>query len=486
MSWFTKKKDSDDKQKKSSVLAIETMQNDLEHTEKEEKKEKKPLKKSPFLTEQKTEKETDEKDNTKKEEETPIAESNQKKENPVFPTEEDDSEKTKKENFSKSAPHTEEDKMEKLVKVSDLKPKNKKMSKKKEKISDKKSTRKLLKKEISVFPEIKKENKKIVLPIKQTPHELAKNNLNKSPFGVPKKGITIVSKEKIAKQKKAKQEEEKKVNKPLLIFAVIIFILTLTAIGYNYYRNTKVDSPIKTPPMVIKEEPTEPAYTTDNFADAAVILQTSKELLLTDLKKFIKKEKELDPNKFSNGVFIRPLQNEAEYITGEEVLKIFNSQDFAINSFLDKPVVIFATEEEVDIEEILGTIDKNQKAKTATLTEPAIVKKKVIKLSLLLELKKDSRPGDVIERMTEIETTFPGTLKSLMIEESVSLVNEKIVFSQATQEKRDLVHVSRYFNFKSGNITQSIEWGSLLYKNKSYIFFTTSKASTESLLKGLF
>lgn len=104
----------------------------------------------------------------------------------------------------------------------------------------------------------------------------------------------------------------------------------------------------------------------------------------------------------------------------------------------------------------------------------------------MLEIKKESNPGDVIERLTEIETTFPGTLKSLMIEEEPNLVNEKIIFGQATPEKRELIHALRYFNFTEGNTTQAIEWGSLLYKNRSYIFFTTSKKSTESLIKALY
>ena len=333
-----------------------------------------------------------------------------------------------------------------------------------------------------------------MLPAKQSSRSLTKTPTMKSPFGVPRKGVSVADKTK-------KKAVEKRVNKPLLILAVIVFVLTLLAIGYNYYRNSKKEPSIKTTPMVIEPEPIEPAYKTDNFADSAIILQTSKELLLTDLKEFTKKEKVSDPNKFLDGQFIRPLQNETEYIAGIEVLKVFNSEDSSLNGFLADPVIIFITQEPTNAkareavispalstEEVLKEETKVAEGEIAAEEVKEVISDETVnKLSLMLELKEGSDPSAVIERLIEIETIFPGTLQSLMLFEDVTLVNEKIIFNEAAIVGREnLVHAVRYFNFESGDLTKSLEWGLLEYKNKSYIFFTTSKASTDSLIKALY
>ncbi len=300
-----------------------------------------------------------------------------------------------------------------------------------------------------------------------------------SPFNVPSPKKPNSGGEDLPDKDKGESTVVKDYNKPLLILAVIVFVLTIVAVGTNYYRNKKQEPAFSIPQMLTTVGLNNPDYKTDNLADKGIVLKTSKELLLSDLKAFIKKEKAINPAKFIGGQFIRPLQKGTEYITAAEILQIFGSNDPAITKFLDEPVLLFITEEVVDVEVPSNNSDQNE------LTSPEIKTSSVMKVALVLEIKNSINPGDAIERLTEIETTFPGTLKSLMLEEDIKIANEKIVFNQASPERKDLVHAVRYYNFKYGNVTRSIEWGSLLYKKNSYIFFSTSKEATNSLIKAL-
>lgn len=541
MSWFTKKKDDKDKKKESSVLAIETMHEDMEHISKgpeskdsKEVVDKKPLKKSPFLSEKDLEQNNDNKegvvDDKKVEEkekektfphpasavavETQIeivdknamSDIKQAKVGKEVGTK---TEKTIPGNEKEIVPptsaapierkkETEEDKMEKVVKAANptaskatkptLKPKppiekveeltksqEKPLVKKAEKLTEKK-------KGLSIFSELKEGGSATTSPTKQSSDSVSKSSAAKSPFGVPAQGIKVKNKVKVKK----KTTSQQKFNRPLLILAIAVFILSLAAGGYSYYRKSIQPPPIEisTPPIIAEKKPVTPEYLSDNFADSAVVLQTSQTTLISDLKEYIKKEKEINPNKFIGGQFVRPLQNKTEYITGEEVLKIFGSHDATINGFLDKPVAIFITEEQVEVLKQQEVVENA--LPTTTPAAPEKIIKNAVKLSLVLEIKKESNPGDVVERLTEVETILPGTLKNLMIEEDITIPSDKIIFNQAIPQKEGLVHVVRYFNFQVDDITKSIEWGSLLYKSNSYIFFTTSKSSTESLIKALY
>lgn len=501
MSWFTKKKDSDKKKKQTSIIAIETMSEDMENTLKNSESKnskvtnnKKSLKKSPFLLEKsdksdKTKENLETKKEVKDKEKTtpkPISITEEKiqsentHKNPITDIKQSDTKEGKKPLTSEAptAKKTEEDKMEEIVKAVDpaISKKTKTIFTSKApmpkvenitKIEKDPLTNKLEKRKtgVSIFSELKKKKSAVQPP-------------TKSPFGVPTKGIDVKKKIELEKE----TSSQKKFNKPLLILAIVVFVLSLATGGYSYYRKSIQLAPVEisTQPMTTKENSTVPEYKSDNFADSAIVLQTSKETLISDLKEYIKKEKTVDSNKFIDGQFIRPLQNETEYITGKEILQIFKSQDATLNGFLDKPAVIFVTEEKVEAlknqeinKDILPVVDSS-------------VSEKAIRLSLVLEIKEGNNQEDVVERLTEIETIFPGTLKNLMIEEDITIPSDKIVFQQASSQKEGLVNVVRYFNFTVDDITRSIEWGSLLYKNKSYIFFTTSKAATESLIKALY
>ncbi len=538
MSWFTKKKVVEDDEKDSSVLTIETMHEDLEESsntqndKKNDKKEteKKPEKTSPFLMGNSSEGKNITELKPKEEKSVEIKKDELSTQKPAIELadeaghipEEDTSvtKNTKSIDITKNKEEKEITHEESIFKSLIKKEKSLTEAIKKEEKpleeSDEDKMEKIVK-SANFTSETKKEpvetNSTISTPDKNTEEAVyidrtrqnkaaAKESVEKeddgkllingklvstkrqettSPFGVPKKGISVAGVNKIANgNDKNISTTTRNFNKPLLLLAIIVFILTIVAVGANYYRNSQKEPSPATPSMVTENNLEDIAYTKDNFAGTGIVLKTSKELLLSDLKAFVKKEQAINPAKFIGGQFIRPLQKETEYITGEEILSIFGSKDPAINSFLDKPAMLFVTEESIEVEDPATTPSSGIK------TNPTITTKNVIKVALILELKKDTEPGDVIERLTEIETTFPGTLKGLMIEEDIKIANEKIVFNQASPEKKDFVHTIRYYNFKYGNVTRSIEWGSLLYKNKSYIFFSTSKEATNSLIKALY
>ncbi|MEA1926038.1 MAG: hypothetical protein U9M90_02200 [Patescibacteria group bacterium] len=261
-----------------------------------------------------------------------------------------------------------------------------------------------------------------------------------------------------------------RLNKPLLIIAVILLFLTGGS-GYFYYKYVLKNKPFEEIPFISdinisdkldnlssERQKSEKQIAILNEANSQ---QFSKNKMPASIKTYILSIKKT-PEKaveLRNGFFVRPCDENNNRMTAVDILNSLNIELQEVHPYLDDDVFFF--------------IIHNKKK---TLDDPIIVK-----INLLLKIKNDSMEDEIAKIIESVETVLPTEFQVLYFDEKKPIVPRSIVF-KSVPSKSEIVSRIHYFNYVAGDTTKSIEWSILTVNNSKYLTITTSKHATDSMI----
>ena len=273
------------------------------------------------------------------------------------------------------------------------------------------------------------------------------------------------------------------INIPLLIIAIIVFLLTIAA-GIYYYKTVvsadQIQEPITIEPIDenLTDPISQPEGTTEQTPENENIIETSEQITITshsfssttfvqDIKDYID-ELLADSANFaslSRGFLVQPLTTDQKPFTPATLLKALDMSIPTANSFFrDEAWIFFVLESPTD----------NASNKLIT------------KISIALQVDPISKTTNknIVSEITALETQLPDKLATLFISESVPTQSNTSGFTPSLLQYPEL-QSARYYNYKSGNTKQSVDWGLLKNNDENYLYFGTSLFSTQKMIEAL-
>ncbi len=261
-----------------------------------------------------------------------------------------------------------------------------------------------------------------------------------------------------------------RLNKPLLIIAVILLFLTGGS-GYFYYKHVLKKKPVENIPFIsdinISDKLDDLFSEKQGYEKQIAILeeansqQFSRNKMSASIKTYILSIKKT-PKKaveLRNGFFIRPCDENNNRMTAIDIFNSLNIELPEVYPYLDDDAFFFI-------------IHNKKKALNDPIT---------IKINLLLKIKNDSMEDEIAEIIKSVEPVLPTEFQTLYLDEKKPIVPRSIVF-KSVPCKSGIVSQIHYFNYVAGDTTKSIEWSILTANNSKYLAITTSKHATDSMI----
>jgi hypothetical protein len=264
-----------------------------------------------------------------------------------------------------------------------------------------------------------------------------------------------------------------RINKPLLIIAVVLIALTLGS-GYYYFKYAIkgesieeipfiTDSPISNPldEIIPDKQDDKQQVSPSPILQSADSQQFNKDDMIASLKTYISDTK-ANPRQnvgLRNGFFLKPLDQNNNQIESVALLESMDIDLQEIHPYLDQESFLFVL--------------RNRKKIS---TEPIVAK-----VNLLIKLKADVSQDQVIETIKSIEPVLPTELQVLFLDEEKPPVPQNIIFKSVFTKSKVAPQI-RYFNFDEKITTKSIEWGIFTVNGNTYLSLSTSKHATDTMM----